>query len=87
MDNIDADQTSTLEVNERLRAEDGRLCDGHSQEQKEVNSRLGHHDQVHGHPADHDQVQDRLGDHDQVQDHLDNQFHQEEMSEGSEVVT
>jgi len=85
VDNIDADQTSTLEVNERLRVEDGRLCDGHSQEQKEVNSRLGHHDQVHGHPADHDQVQDRLGDHDQVQDHLDDQFHQEEMSEGSEV--
>ena len=97
MDNIDADQTSTLEVNERLRAEDGRLCDGHSQEQKEVNSRLGHHDQVHGHLADHDQVQDRLGDHDQVhdrlgdhdqvQDRLDDQYHQEEMSEGSEVVT
>ena len=83
---IDADQPSTLKVNERLKAGDGGHSEGQSQEQKEVNSRLGHHDQVHGHLEDHNQVHDRLGDHDQVQDHLDDQFHQEEMSEGSEVV-
>ena len=90
------DQPSSQAVNERLKAEDGGLGEGQSQEQKEVNRRLGHHDHAQDHLADHNQVQDRLGDpdevqkrlgdYDQVQDRLDNQFHQEEMSEGSEVV-
>jgi len=97
VDIIDADQPSTLKVNEGLKAGDEGHSEGQSQEQKEVNSRLEHHDQVHGHPADpdqvhnrlanHDQTQNCLGDHDQVQDRLDDQFHQEEMSEGSEVVS